>query len=154
MDNSEVTLQEISEDIQTIKDDFDSILPSLVECLKRNRYFDEFQTRLNHAEQLTNAWNHLPLLIGIHDVILGMRGDSQVPELYPQQLLDLLFHQGVEEFGEVNKEIDPVEFEVVEVSGEGDKYLVTQVHRPGLKAGHVVLRKAIVSVDKRKDMLK
>lgn len=134
-------------DVAEIKRDVEQILPALVDALKRNRYFDEMDKRLRRAEMVAEAWRDLPLVIGVHDVILTMRAAPGSDQAIVEQLADVLYRSaGIEEFGLAGEEIDPTMAEISSSEGTGPRIIVHESQRPGLRVGHNPIRKAIVSV--------
>ena len=136
----------VAGDIAAIKADLDRIVGPLVQALKRDRALDDLQARLRTAEKVGQAWRDWPLLTGVHDTILGLRDAGEASTIVTQQLEDLLFRVGVEEFGLEGELVDPGHVEILEVTGEGPDFRVNACRRPGLRLSHVPLRKAIVSV--------
>lgn len=151
-DASKETLKAVASDVGDIKRDVEQILPSLVDALKRNRYFDEMEKHLRRAERVAEAWRHWPLVVGVHDVILAMRETPNFDPVFVEQLCDVLYRAaGVEEFGFIGEEIDPTMLEITSSEGTGPRIVVQETHRPGLRIGHSPIRKAIVSVTRQGD---
>ncbi|OAD97730.1 hypothetical protein [Arthrobacter sp. OY3WO11] len=149
---SRETIETVASDVGDIKRDVEQILPSLVDALKRNRYFDEMEKRLRRAERVAEAWRDLPLLVGVHDVILAMRATPNHDPVFVEQLSDVLYRSaGVEEFGLIGEEIDPTMLEIYSSEGTGPRIIIREVQRPGLRIGHSPIRKAIVSVTRQGD---
>lgn len=139
-------------DVAEIKRDVEQILPSLVEALKRNRYFEEMQGQLRRAERVADAWRQWPLVVGVHDVLLAMRAMPDHDQGLAEQLADVLYRAaGVEEFGFEGEDVDPTHVEVTSSTGSGDRLVVAQTQRPGLRVGHSPIRKAIVTIERRGD---
>lgn len=137
----------LNADVAAIKQDFEQILPALVDALKRNRYFDEMERQLRRAEKVAEAWRDWPLVVGVHDVILTMRAAPSSDPAIVEQLADILYRSaGVEEFGFVGEEVDPTQVEISSSEGDGSSIVVSESQRPGLRIGHLPIRKAIVSV--------
>lgn len=150
IDISGQTLGAVASDVGDIKRDIEQILPSLVDALKRNRYFDEMEKQLRHAERIAEAWRDWPLLVGVHDVILAMRATPNLDPALAEQLSDVLYRSaGVEEFGFIGEEIDPTMLEISGSEGAGPRIIIQETQRPGLRIGHSPIRKAIVSVTRQ-----
>lgn len=150
IDASGETLDAVASDVDDIKRDIEQILPSLVDALKRNRYFDEMEKQLRRAERIAEAWRDWPLLVGVHDVILAMRATPNLDPALAEQLSDVLYRSaGVEEFGFCGEEIDPTMLEISRSEGVGPRIIVQETQRPGLRIGHSPIRKAIVSVTRQ-----
>ena len=141
----------MADDIASIKQDMDKIIPALLDALKRNQYFDELQAQLRRSTKIQDAWTHLPLILGIHDAATTMQEGGDVPAVYVEQLLDLLYRNGVSEFGFPGEVVDPDEIEISAFSGEGPVLKVAEAHRHGLKIEDTVLRKALVTVVREKE---
>ena len=140
----------IAADVASIKKDIDHILPSLVDALKRNRYFEEMEKQLREARIVAEAWRERPLIIGVHDVVLAMRAESPADHAMAEQLCDVMYRSaGIEEFGFVDEEVDPTQISITGSEGEGSRIVVAATQRPGLRVGHLPLRKAIVSVKRQ-----
>jgi len=150
MDEPSPDMEQLTSDVESIKKDVEQILPALVDALKRNKYFEEMESQLRRAEQVADVWRQWPLVTGVHDVVLAMRTDGSDNQLMVEQLCDVLYRSaGVEEFGLVGEQVDPSDVEITQVEGEGPRLYVLESQRPGLKVGHAVIRKAIVSVQRR-----
>lgn len=151
-DASGGNLEALASDVGDIKRDVEQILPSLVDALKRNRYFDEMEKQLRRAERVAEAWRDWPLVVGVHDVILAMRATPNLDPAFVEQLSDVLYRSaGVEEFGFIGEEIDLTMLEISSSEGTGPRIVVRAVQRPGLRIGHSPVRKAIVSVTRQGD---
>lgn len=137
----------LAADVAALKKDMDQILPSLVDALKRNRYFDEMERQLRRTEKVSEAWREWPLITGVHDVVLAMRAAPESDPAMVEQLVDVLYRAaGVEEFGHADEPIEPDYAEITSMTGEGSHLVVVDTQRPGLRVGHHPLRKAIVAV--------
>ena len=140
----------LASDIAEIKQDVEQILPALVDALKRNRYFDEMEKQLRRAQDVAAVWRDWPLVVGVHDVLLAMRSAPDSDPAMVEQLSDVLHRTtGVEEFGLPGEEIDPTTAEISSSTGAGSLLVVEECQRPGLRIGHHLIRKAIVSVTRQ-----
>ncbi|XBH21441.1 hypothetical protein V5R04_14700 [Jonesiaceae bacterium BS-20] len=140
-------LGNVERDITQIKADVDQLMQPLVDALKRNRYFDEMQTQLRSAQKVARAWHDWPLITGIHEAVLMLRSNPQGADRYLLEHLEsLIFQAGVTEYGLVGEIVDIEEVEVVAVTGNGDRFVVSQCKRPGLRIETVPLRKPIVEI--------
>lgn len=140
------SLKSIGVSIERLRRDVDEIVPPLVAALKQNRYFDELQGQLRTAERLAQAWRDWPLIVGIHEAILSIRGGQANDRYLLEHLENLLFQVGVEEYGLVGEVVEAQTVEITAFEGAGHELTVSVCNRPGLRQGPAPLRKAIVEV--------
>ncbi|MCZ2817271.1 hypothetical protein [Modestobacter sp. VKM Ac-2984] len=150
MTDGQPALTDIAADISGLKADVDSILPSLVTALKRDRAFDEVQAQLRSAQRVAEAWREWPLVLTVHEAVLHLRRlDDDGHRWLEEHLLQGLAGSGVEEFGFPGEEVALDHVEVVAATGTGPRPVVVETHRPGLRIAHAPLRKPIVTIDRR-----
>ena len=136
----------MSSDVTAIKGDMDRIMQPLVDSLRRDKYFDEFQDRLRKAEKVTQVWRDWPLITGIHEAVISLR-QSEAPDKHLlEHLQNLLFEADVTEYGFEGEKVDPEEVDIVASHGSGGVFAVAVCRRPGLKVGSLPLRKPIVDI--------
>lgn len=153
-DEREVLLEEIRSlrgQVTALEEKFDKVIPQLVQALRRDQYFDEMQGQLRRAERVSEAWRDWPLVLGVHETVLGLRSTPDADRHLLASLEDLLYRAGIEEYGHAGEEVDPVEVEVMAWTGDQDGTVleVEECKIPGLRVGAVPLRKPKVVVRRK-----
>jgi molecular chaperone GrpE (heat shock protein) len=127
-----------------VHEEFDEVLPHLVEALRRNNAFDEINDRLRAAERRIEARRERPVIVGVHRVLDRIRHldfDEAIKEAIENDIASVLSQAGYEETGQVGEDYDPACHDAIAGRALDGKAVVTKVHSHGLTAfGDVVVR--------------
>ena len=139
-------LDELTEDLKRIQADFVNY-KNRTES-DRQRSFNSGQEQmvlqlLPILDDLSLALNSAPKELANHDYVKGIQAVAK-------RLQATLTQLGVEEINALDQEFDAESMDAVEVSGDGDKEIVSEVVKPGYTMNDQILRHAMVKVRKEK----
>jgi hypothetical protein len=133
----------------SVRDEFDEVVPHLVQALKTNEAAAELARRLDVAERRLAEREARPLVAGVRKVLRTARKldyDAEVKSALVAELEDLLIGAGYTEFGEVGELFVPGRHRALEGSVTSGPAVVSEVFEPGLETIGEVVIPALVRV--------